>query len=80
MRGCDLDRGGKIWLYRPQGHKTEHHGKTREIWIGPRAQDILTPFLKLDPNAYLFSPKDAEAHRKAKMAATRKSKACMPRS
>ena len=36
MRGCDLDRGSRIWLYRPQSHKTEHHGKTREIWIGPR--------------------------------------------
>ncbi len=27
LRGCDLDTGGDVWLYRPSHHKTAHRGK-----------------------------------------------------
>ncbi len=40
-----IDRSGEIWIYTPVSHKTEHHGKTRTIYIGPKAQAILTPWL-----------------------------------
>jgi len=63
MRTRDVDRSGKVWKYRPRRHKTEGHGHKRVISIGPRAQEILTPFLKLDPDAYVFSPAEAEAQR-----------------
>jgi hypothetical protein len=59
MRGCDLDTSGPVWLYRPPHHKTKHRGKERVIALGPQAQQIVKQFLKLDTQAYLFSPKDA---------------------
>ncbi|MCI0685585.1 MAG: site-specific integrase [Gemmataceae bacterium] len=65
LRGCDLDTTGRVWLYRPERHKTEHHDQTREVYIGPRAQDVLKPFLKLDTQAYLFNPAAAELLRQA---------------
>ncbi len=65
MRGCDLDTSGPIWLYRPESHKTEHHGHERVVEIGPKAQKIIRPFLKPDVEAFLFSPIDAEAERRA---------------
>jgi integrase len=65
MRGHDLDRSGRLWEYRPSEHKTEHHDHARVIPIGRRAQAVIRPFLKPNPAAYLFSPRDAEAHRNA---------------
>jgi integrase len=59
MRPCDIERSEKIWAYRPASHKTEHHGLQRIIYLGPRAQRIVQPFLDRAPTAYLFSPKDA---------------------
>lgn len=45
MRGCDIDTTAAPWVYRPAFHKTEHHGHTREVWIGPKAKEIVKPFL-----------------------------------
>lgn len=44
-----IDRSGDVWTYRPPKHKTEHHGKQRIIAIGPKAQEILTPYLFRSP-------------------------------
>lgn len=71
MRGCDLDTTGKLWMYRPAEHKTQHHGHERVIMIGPRAQEIIQPFLKPGLQAFLFSPAEAEAERRAVIHATR---------
>lgn len=65
MRSCDLDMSGRVWSYRPESHKTEHHGFERQIFIGPKAQDVLKPWLKPNTQAYLFSPAEAEAARNA---------------
>lgn len=73
MRTGDIDRSGPIWVYRPHWYKTEHHDRPRVIPMGPRAQDVLRPFLKADPIAYLFRPDEAETERKVAMRATRKS-------
>jgi integrase len=59
LRGCDLETSGPIWLYRPARHKTQHRGKVRVVAIGPRAQVIIKTWLKLDTQAFLFSPADA---------------------
>jgi integrase len=72
LRACDIDMSGRIWLYRPGRHKTEHHGHARIIAIGPRAQEIIRPFLKLDTQAYLFSPRDAMQELRGARAAVRK--------
>jgi integrase len=65
MRTCDLDTTGRIWVYRPPQHKNAHRGNSREIYVGPQAQAVLKPWLKLDLAAYLFSPREAEAARQA---------------
>jgi integrase len=73
LRTGDLDMTCDVWIYRPWTHKTEHHGHSRQVAIGPRAQTILGPFLKpKDPTAYLFSPKDAVAASRAARALRRK--------
>ncbi|HTQ37684.1 MAG TPA: site-specific integrase [Pirellulales bacterium] len=59
MRTGDLDTSGRIWTYTPERHKTAHRGHRRTIYIGPRAQAILRPFLKTDLTAFLFSPAEA---------------------
>ena len=58
MRGSDLDTSGPIWTYLPASHKTQHYGRERPIYLGPRAQEIIKPYLKADLTAYLFSPAD----------------------
>jgi integrase len=80
MRPADVDRGGDIWVYRPQRHKTEHHGIDKLILLGPQAQAVLSPWLDRDEDAYLFSPKEvweaklASRRRDAKPARPRKRK------
>ena len=59
IRGRDLDTSGAVWVYTPRRHKTEHHGKDRRNFLGPRAQDVLRSWLKEDAEAYLFSPAEA---------------------
>lgn len=72
LRPIDLDRDGEVWSYLPERHKTEHHGRKRTIAMGPRAQEVLAPFLQRVPRPIpdraLFSPQEsmAERHRKAK--------------
>ncbi len=72
MRGCDIDTGVTPWAYRPSSHKTQHHGHERIIHLGPKARRIVKQFLKADLSAFLFSPADAEAERRAKRHADRK--------
>ena len=57
----DLDMSGPIWQYTPTSWKTEHHvGRSaRVIMLGPKAQEIIKPFLRLDISGYLFSPRRA---------------------
>ena len=72
MRGCDLDTAGRVWTYSPRHHKNEHRGQTRTVHLGPEAQAVVTPFLKTDLSAPLFSPRDAEAARLALRHAARR--------
>lgn len=65
MRACDIDATGTVWIYKPESHKTEHHGYERIVDIGPRAQKIIEPLLKPDLSAYLFDPRDAVRERAA---------------
>jgi integrase len=62
MTTGSVDTSAAVWVYTPATHKTSHHGHARTIYIGPKAQAVLQPFLKpLNPTAYIFSPADAEA-------------------
>jgi integrase len=65
MRAIDLEMTGPVWLYRPGSdqasgvHKTAWRDHERIIAIGPRAQEVIKPFLKTDLLAYLFSPAES---------------------
>ncbi|MCX5658225.1 MAG: site-specific integrase [Planctomycetota bacterium] len=71
LRTCDINTTGKVWTYRPWRHKTEHRNRKRVIYLGPRAQEVLKPFLKPDLQAYLFNPREIEAARHAQRRASR---------
>lgn len=61
IRACDIDVSGAVWEYKPQTHKTAHHNRQRLIFIGPRAQGILRPYLAITKDdEYLFRPDSAE--------------------
>jgi integrase len=72
MRTIDLDTRGAVWIYRPKDHKTAWRGKERLIAIGPKAQEVLRPWLRLNLEEYLFQPREAEAQRDAERHARRK--------
>jgi integrase len=72
VRPCDVDRSGKVWKYRPESHKTEHHGRQRVIFIGPQAQRIFAPYLLRPAGAYCFTPAESEEKRLAEIHARRK--------
>lgn len=63
MRPRDVERGGKVWTYRPVSHKTEHHGKERRIYIGPEGQRVLAPYLLRDADSFCFQPAESETKR-----------------
>jgi integrase len=72
VRPCDVDRSGDVWVYRPESHKTEHHGRERLIFIGPKAQAILRPYLLRESETYCFSPAESERKRRTERSAARR--------
>ena len=72
MTTGQIDRTGELWLYSPDKHKTDELGKVREIPLGPKAQEILKPRLKADPDAPLFSPIEATERQYAERRASRR--------
>lgn len=72
VRPGDLDRSGPVWVYRPGSHKAEHHGRERIVCIGPKAQEVLRPYLLRAADAWCFSPREAEAKRLAELHEERK--------
>lgn len=74
LRPCDVNRDGDVWEYRPASHKTEHHGRQRVIFFGPKAQEILNDWLENRPaDSFCFSPEEAQAARNAIKRQKRKS-------
>ena len=73
MRPADIDRSSDVWLYRVRQHKGTHRGQERAIPLGPRAQRALEPLLRgRGPSQFVFSPREAEAERRASRHAERK--------
>jgi integrase len=72
MKAGEIDRTGAVWAYRPARHKTMHKGIDRVVMIGPKAQEVLAPWLTDDPSAYLFSPRAAVEARNAERRASRR--------
>ena len=67
MRPKDIDRSKAVWIYKPDDHKTANWGYDRFIYIGPRAQEVLTPFLLRPAEEFCFSAWEAERERYKKM-------------
>ena len=59
LRPGDVNTDVDVWVYRPKSHKTEHHGRERRIYIGPKAQMMLRPWLLRPAEAYCFSPRES---------------------
>ncbi|GMW01446.1 MAG: hypothetical protein AMXMBFR84_25830 [Candidatus Hydrogenedentota bacterium] len=51
--------GVHVWTFIPPSHKTQHRGKPRVIFVGPKAQAILRPYLVRAKDKPLFSPLEA---------------------
>jgi len=65
VRPIDIQTSGKIWLYRPEEHKTAYRGHKRLIYIGPKGQKILKPFLKRKVDDYCFKPAESYRNRQS---------------
>lgn len=62
-RAGQFDRAAAVWVWRPR-HKGEHLEQDLRLFIGPRAQAVLEPFLEgLSPGDFLFSPKRLDGKR-----------------
>ncbi len=72
LRPCDLDRSHDVWIYTPPDHKTAHLGRDRIIFVGPKAQVILRPYLLRPADSYCFSPAESERRRRARQHEARK--------
>jgi len=74
LRVCDIevDKETGVWSYRPLKHKNAHREHERVVYFGPRAQDILQPFLtERAETDYLFSPAEADEARREERHAKR---------
>ena len=79
IRPCDIDRGrNDVWVYTPLHHKTENKGKSRCVFLGPKAQSIIKRYVDTaggwESSSYLFSPKRAQTARAIRQRQSRKSK------
>jgi integrase len=59
MKGAHLTMTADVWVYSPPRHKNAWRGKVRGVFLGPKAQEILKPFLKMSLDDFLF---DASVH------------------
>jgi site-specific recombinase XerD len=60
---CNVDTTGKVWDYRSESNKTEDHEHKRVIFLGPKAQEILRPYLLREKTSNGFTPADSEQKR-----------------
>lgn len=78
LRAIDIDMTGPVWEYRPRHYKTEHRNdddspdRERVVFLGPKAQALLKPYLTLNVTDYLFSPARSEGERNARRRQGRK--------
>lgn len=72
IRTADVDRSGPVWIYKPRQHKNAYRGHTREIYIGPEGQKVLQPYLRADPEAFLFQPIEVAEERSKRRRVDRK--------
>lgn len=52
-----------LWVYLPETHKTQHHGKAKWVLLGPKSQAVLGPFLDRAADAPCFDPRESVEER-----------------
>lgn len=67
-----VDRSTDVWEVNLDKHKTAWRGKKRCIYVGPKAQAILRPYLLRAENNPCFSPAEAAKQRREAKHAARK--------
>lgn len=72
MTPGDIDRSGETWIYVPSSHKTAWRGTDKAVPLNSEAMDAIKDYLNRRPDAFLFSPKESMAWRRAVAAANRK--------
>jgi integrase len=60
-----IDRTTDPWTYRPRRHKSQHHGRGRVVFFGPKAQAILGPILALKVGGALLFRANLSSYRRA---------------
>lgn len=65
LKKGDIDQTDTVWVAIIRDHKMSYQEKERRLFFGPKAQQILKPFLLRGDDDYLFSPREAEAERHA---------------
>ena len=72
MRPADIEkRADGVWVYRPNKHKTSHHGKSKAVPIVGAVKKTLKPYLEgRDESDFCFKPEEsAQWHRELRSAA-----------
>lgn len=58
-----VNRSGEVWTITLETHKTAWRGKSRTIYVGPKAQAILAKYLLRAADSACFSPIESERQR-----------------
>jgi integrase len=74
LKRSDVDRSGPVWTYTPKAHKTAYRGRTRTVFMGPKAQAVLAPWLAKAGDGPVFSPERERDERYARLRAARRTK------
>lgn len=72
LKVADIDRSNTVWTAKLNKHKTAHRGKSRTIYIGPKAQVLFLQYLTSPDGEYVFSPRASEKRRLELVHAKRK--------
>ncbi|MBX9654740.1 site-specific integrase [bacterium] len=54
MKGENITMQGDVWTDSPPLHKNTWRGRNRTVYLGPKAQEVIRPFLVTDLSAHLF--------------------------
>ncbi len=71
IKPCMVDTRAEVWTIKLEKHKNAWRGHDRVIVIGPKAKNLLTPYLQREKDAYCFSPAEAMEQRLADREAAR---------
>jgi integrase len=59
-----VDRSSAVWTIALREHKTAYRGRERTLYVGPKAQKVLTPYLLRGADDPCFSPIESEQQRR----------------